>query len=346
MKRIVFKFAFRRALLAAAGILAASAPFIAGLANAQSEAALAQAMPTSPAARPAAWPEFEVASVKPSVERPPTAGRGGGCPESFKMDRGRIDFECVPLRTLIGYAFGIPRRRVMGPDWMVDRRAPAFDIHAKLPLGASQNQIPEMLQALLADRFKLAIHRGNKEDEVYALVVAKAGLKVKEAAPEADDTALPAAADPGGRNTITRSSPSMGTVRQTEGPDKTFHWDAPNTTFEGLADLIDPVGLLSPVIDMTGLKGRYQVVLEISLNDAFAAAAALMEQRGGRPAAGGVSGIPADPIATEDAQMDMQKAILKGLNSGLLKLGLQLERRRGPVETLVVDRVEKTPAGN
>jgi uncharacterized protein (TIGR03435 family) len=71
-----------------------------------------------------------------------------------------------------------------------------FDIQAKLPPGASEDQVPEMLQALLADRFKLTIHREHKDQTVLALVVAKAGLKVKEAVPDAETPAPPASADP------------------------------------------------------------------------------------------------------------------------------------------------------
>jgi uncharacterized protein (TIGR03435 family) len=240
---------------------------------------------------------------------------------------------------------------------MSDRRAgPKFDIDAKLPQGASENQVPEMLQALLADRFKLTLHRGAREQEVSALVVSKGGLKVKEAAPEADNPTLPAE-DPNappprttvtggvltravrlpnadGRGyTTTISSSRMGTVRQTEGPDFSFRWEAPGTTFAGLADLLDGIGPIPDLMDMTGLKGRYRVVLEVSMKDAFAIARQ-REETGGPPS--GDLGL----------NLDMQSALLRALNDGLQKLGLQLERRKGPVETLVIDHVERTPTGN
>jgi len=135
----------------------------------------------------------------------------------------------------------------------------------------------------------------------------------------------------------------MGTVRQTDSPDHTFRWEAPGTTLEGLAEVLDPVGLLLPVVDMTGLKGRYPVVLEASLHDAFALAALRADLTAA--SSGGPPGV-SDPAATEDAQRDMQNAMVKGLNNGLLELGLQLERRKGPVEILVVDHAEKIPTGN
>jgi len=133
--------------------------------------------------------------------------------------------------------------------------------------------------------------------------------------------------------TTTISNPRMGTVRETELPRRIQRWEAPSTSIAGLADLLDKVApLSSPVIDMTGLKGRYQVVLEVSLSDLT-----------GRPVVAVTAG---DPTARENARTDMEQTVLKGFNDGLRKLGLRLERRKGPLETLVVDHVEKTPTGN
>jgi uncharacterized protein (TIGR03435 family) len=328
---------------------------------AQPRVITAQARPAAPpAAGPAPRVEFEVASVKLSVPGPITGGRSGGgfgCMESFKMDRGRVDLQCMPLKTLIAYAFRIPLERVLGPDWINDRSTARFDVDAKLPQGASEKQVPEMFQTLLAERFQLTVHRSTPEQSLLGLVIAKSGLKVKEAPPEADAPAETAPepdatadrftlsrgvltratrtanADDNGY-IITMTNARMGTVRRTDGPDKTSRWEAPNTTFGGLADILGTIGPLpADVIDMTGLPGRYQVTLEISLQDAFAAAGAIS-------AAGG------DATAMENARLDMQNALLKALNDGLQKLGLHLERRKGPVETLVVDHVEKTPTGN
>ena len=353
INRIVPRLKFgKRVALASAGVVALAAPAVFGILCAP---------PIRAQSAAAARPEFEVSSVK---QRPPdaaggagTRGVGRGCPQSFKMDRGRVDIECATLTTLIAYAFRFPPDRITGPDWMMSLGQARFDVAAKLPQGALENQVPEMLQALLADRFKLAIHRGTAEHAIYALVVAKGGLKVKEAAPEAGVPVPAAAADrdappskiellggvethttvipnADGTYTTAMSNPHVGTVRETEGPQLTQRWEAANITFEGLAELLDRVTPLeSPVVDRTGLKGRYQLVLEVSMKD-------LLGARPPGPNAGG------DPAAMENARMDMEEAVLKGFNDGLRKLGLQLERRKGPVETLVVDHVEKTPTGN
>ena len=335
----------------------------AGLAVLLSAAAFSQAASNPPVPSPAPGPKFDVASVKPAIWRPPAAGgvgervrgSGGGCPTSLKMDRDRVDVKCATIAMLIGYAFRFSPDRVTGPDWMMDVGTPRFDIAAKIPRGASENHVPEVFQALLADRFKLALHRGTANRSIYALVVAKGGLKLKAAASEADAPVPAAAADPeappsvdsfygaiqdrttttanGMDSTTTIVNPRMGTVRETGDPYRVQRLEAPGISLEGLADLLDKVApLSSPVIDMTGLKGRYQLVLEVSLAD-------LSGARPSIPAAG-------DPTAKENARTGMEETVLRAFNEGLRKLGLRLERRKGPLETLVVDRVEKIPAGN
>jgi uncharacterized protein (TIGR03435 family) len=207
-----------------------------------------------------------------------------------------------------------------------------------------------MVQTLLADRFKLAIHRVATSQGIYALVVAKGGLKLKQAVTDAGAPVPVAALDPdappaiggffgetqeqafpnadGKSDTTTISNPRMGTVRVTEGPNLIQRMEAPAIAFAGLADLLDRmIPSETPVIDMTGLKGRYQVVLEVSLKDLPKAQ-------------------PATPGTGDPAAMDRDDAVLQRFNDGLRKLGLHLERRKGPLETLVVDHVEKTPTGN
>jgi len=291
--------------------------------------------------RGAVTPRFEVASVKPSVPTPSNVGAAGGrvggqvaggggvCAPSLRIDPARVDIRCATLPDLIGYAFRFSPARISGPDWMTSPSSPRFDIAAKTPQGASSDQVPEMVRALLADRFKLITHRGTAERAVYALVVAKGGLKVQPAGPVAEPAwsegalkfygdVLTSQASNADASATTIGNPRMGTVRETGDPHRTWGWEAPNITLGGLADLLDKVGPWeTPVIDKTGLAGRYRLVLEVAPSDLKSSTADDMEQR-----------------------------ILGGFNDGLRKLGLQLERRKGTVETLVVDHVEKTPSGN
>jgi uncharacterized protein (TIGR03435 family) len=261
----------------------------------------------------------------------------------MKVEPGRVEFRCATLEMLIGYAFRVSPGRVTGPAWMMALGSPRFNIEANIPQGASKNQVPEMFQNLLADRFKLVVHRETANLPVYALVVAKGGPKINKAAPREGagspsvDLDAPSTFDgfygtvqtrtipgaDGSGSVTTMSNPRMGTVRQTGNPYRGQRWEAPDISFAGFADLVDNVApfLSLPVIDMTGIGGRYNLTLEVSLKD-------LRE-----PAGPGNAG-------------DMEEIVLSAFNNGLLKLGLRLERRKGPLETVVVDRVEKTPTEN
>jgi len=125
-------------------------------------------------------PAFEVASVKPAdlSERLRTHSSHIGA----KIDGARADFGAMSLRSLIGFAFRIKSFQITGAT--TDLSTTAFDIVAKLPYGESPDRVPEMLQQLLAERFRLAFHWDRKEIPVYALVVGPKGAKL--ARPPAD----------------------------------------------------------------------------------------------------------------------------------------------------------------
>lgn len=309
---------------------------------------------------PAAGIRFEVASIKPVLNWPPPSGVPGergapgvGCPTSMKVEPSRVDFKCTTLVMLIGYAFRISPERVTGPAWMTANLPARFNIEANIPPSASINQVPEMFQALLADRFKLVVHRGTANLPVFALVAAKGGLRISKAAPQEGSGTPPV--DPDARpsfegfygtaqsRTVSTdadseavtiiSSPRMGVVRQTGEQDQVQRWEAPNISLGGLADLLDKVAPLSlPVIDMTGLRGRYQLALEVSLKDV--------------PAARRTAGFGGEPVGASNTIEELEETVLSAFNNGLRKLGLRLERRKGPIETVVVDHAEKTPAEN
>ena len=283
--------------------------------------------------RPAFWTlfalalapaQFEVASVRPSP------WYDGVCPQSIKMEPARVTIECATLRTLIGYAFGFSPERIQGPPWLLDAGATRFDIAAKIPAGEPLDRVPDMLQALLAERFQVALHRAANQQEIYALVAAKGGITLKPAGPAMTDRDAPSDAldffggvqtrttlnPDGGASTTRIANPRMGTVLEAEGPNRTLQWHAPSISLEGLADLLDKVAPLSlPVIDMTGVKGRYELILEVSTR---------------RMTPGG----------------DMQAEILAAFDQGLGRLGLHLERRTASIETIVVERAAKAPTFN
>jgi uncharacterized protein (TIGR03435 family) len=97
----------------------------------------------------------------------------------------------MPLRALIMRAYGVQSFQVSGPSWMDN---PHFDVVANVPDGATKEDTQTMLQNLLADRFKLKLHKGSKEAPIYELVVANGGIKIWETA----QTAAAAAEGAGG----------------------------------------------------------------------------------------------------------------------------------------------------
>src|ERR1039458_5970133 len=106
-----------------------------------------------------------------------TAGTNTGTVYSAVYDNGGGS-----LKRLILTAYKLKPYQVSGPDWMDSVR---FDILSKIPEGGTKDQVPEMLQALLAERFKLTAHRETKEQPVYGLVVGKDGPKLKPSVPDA-----------------------------------------------------------------------------------------------------------------------------------------------------------------
>ena len=135
--------------------------------------ALARRPPDKSPAKP-----FEVASVKvnKSGGNNGVTGRGG----QIRPSKGQIAMENVTLWKALGFAYGIGEDKdyaITGPDWLKTER---YDIVGKIPAGTTFEQMRKMLQATLTDRFKLALHNETKQMPIYALVIARDGLKVKE----------------------------------------------------------------------------------------------------------------------------------------------------------------------
>jgi uncharacterized protein (TIGR03435 family) len=120
----------------------------------------------------AAQARFDVASVKLHQEEP------GPFRVSTAAANGRIDFINVTLKSCLRQAYGLRSYQITGgPGWISDDH---YDIVAKSAGPAGRAQLMRMLQALLAERFQLKFHFETKEMPVYALVVGKSGLKIKE----------------------------------------------------------------------------------------------------------------------------------------------------------------------
>ena len=262
--------------------------------------------------------EFEVASIKPSAPQPL-----GRVMIRMNVDDGMLRYTNVALKDCIRTAYRVKDFQVQGPDWLGSAR---FDIDAKLPDGASKDQVPEMLQALLADRFKLTIHRENKEHPVYALVAGKNGPKLKPAedAPDGGAVSIPKSKDGG-------SMPRGNMMIQMDRAGA--HLKAPSATLANLADIISRFSE-RPVIDMTGIEGQYDFDLVFSPETLRG----VKMMGGGRmpPPQGGAEQPPAEE-RTEAAG---------SIYDSVQKYGLKLEPRKAPLDIIVVDHIEKTPTEN
>lgn len=318
-----------KAGLMLAGILAVAIPVILGLTNAPELRAQAEPVP-----------KFEVASVRPSppLQLPLAAPIRAG----MFLDRGRAEFKLMSLRDLMLIAYRIkPYQLTGGPDWLA---IDVFDIVATIPQDGSATRVPEMLQALLAERFGLRIQRENREMPVYALTVARGGPKFRELPPDDPQAELDYPKPPAGGivagvgGTVDPAPVRIGPVAGREDGSPVFdgrgnptaeslHMEIPRATMARLASILTSMAD-RPVVDRTGLAGTYEIGFDIPSMDAWRAV--MMPMPGKIPRA---APPPEDPTGG---------SIFESVQS----LGLRLERDKAAIETIVVGHVEKTPTEN
>ena len=266
-------------------------------------------------------PQFEVASIRPSAEL-----QLGQASVGVHISGSQVRVAGLTLRDYVAMAYRLPANQVSGPDWMTQVR---FDVAAKLPDGGALSQVPEMLQALLAERFELKTHRDSKVFPVFALVVAKGGARVKERV-ATDDPPSPA-------GTVNVAAAGSGSgVAVDLGGGSSFSLGAnrleiTKATLEQVAATFTRV-MDRPVIDETGLKGVYDLALELSPEDYTATLI--------RSAVNAGVNLPPQALrALDTAPGDPFSAPLE-------KYGLSLESRKSPLDVVVVDSARKTPIEN
>src|SRR5580658_4599213 len=246
----------------------------------------------SPAPRPA-FNEFEVAAIKPSD--PNSAGRW------IRMQSAnRFYAKNHTVKTLIQAAYNLTPRAVSGgPSWVDSDH---YEILAETPgnVRPALDEQMSMLRKLLADRFRLKFHREEKEFSIYALTVAKTGSKLKESTLDLDATP--------------EGPPLLAFVIA---PD-TVRLPARAVTMPEIASVFQRAALDQPVVDRTGLSGRYDFDLEFTPDES---------QFSGL----GLKGTP------ESTKPDLFTAMQQ-------QLGLKLEATKGPINTLVIDQAERPSA--
>ena len=241
----------------------------------------------------AAWgqaPAFEVASVR--------ASQGGGRGMNPLANRVVVSPDSVimrnnSLRSCVAWAYHVLDYQVTGPDWIGAER---YMITAKAGGEVAEEQLRLMMQTLLAERFKMTVHRMTKEMQAYVLQPAKGGVKLKESTSEGEPDIKP--------------DQQRMTVSVQRTP---------------VAQLIDVLSNIfrAPVIDETGLKGKYDITVNVAkyIGDI------------NPPGAGGTHEAPPDPMSI----------VTRALQE---ELGLKLEAKKMAVDLVVIDHAEKVPVEN
>ncbi len=225
---------------------------------------------------------FEVASIKPSQEPP---GSVVGISES----KGRIIAKNVTLKRCVRGAYDVPEPQIIGgPKWADQDR---YTIEAKASVPAGDHDLMLMLQTLLAERFKLVLHREERAIPGYRLLLGKGGLKAQASAPDRDSV----------------------------GHSQRGRIEAEGCTMAQLA-LKLAEALHRPVLDATGVAGKFDLKLQWAPDDMQA-----------RPPAGGQRGGSAP-------ESGAGPSIFAALQE---QLGLKLESGRIPAEVLVIDSAER-----
>jgi uncharacterized protein (TIGR03435 family) len=262
----------------------------------------------------------------------------------------------MTVADLIVLAYNVKSDQIAGPGWITTQ---LFDIIAKLPEGASKNDVPKMLQSLLEDRFKLALHRDSKEHVALALIVGEGGPKMKESSEALKPIDPSAPLAPGEKQVDGPDGPirmitdknggaamnmgEKGTVSYAVDPaTRSMKIAASHLTMGGLADLLTTLlratGGGLQVKDMTGLTAKYQVAITFSLEDLTGAARAKWIDEPSPPTGATGAAMPADAATDPGGSPSLVKAVKS--------IGLKLAQRKVMVEQLVIDRIEKTPTEN
>jgi uncharacterized protein (TIGR03435 family) len=240
---------------------------------------------------------------------------------------GRVEISGLPLKLLVQQAWGVQADSIINaPKWMETDR---YNVVAKVPGNGAlpapnapvdTDSVYIMLRALLADRFKLAVHFEDRPVTAYTLTASKPKLK------KADPATRTKWSDANGNGPVFFNGSSV--------PSRTIKFQ--NMSMAQLAGKLQFLAgnyIHSPVMDATGLDGGYDFTLTFSL----IAPAQLATMLANRPpdAAGAAGAAAADPIGG----VSLFEAVEK-------QLGLKLVEQKRPVSILVIDHIEQQPTDN
>jgi uncharacterized protein (TIGR03435 family) len=245
-------------------------------------------------------PSFEAASVKRSDPDTRSLGANNCTGGPGTSDPGTLHCTNSSLALFVMMAYDVKWYKIVAPDWVIQGGSESgYDITAKIPPGTSKADYRLMLQGLLADRFRLVVHRETRELPVYSLVLGKGKPKI-----------------------VPSSSPAPPGPRcATSFVQNHFHWACHNTLLKNFAGDLE-TQFWDDVADATGLSGEYDFTLDFIPPASWQARARWS---------------PSSAISDDTPSLD--SAISE-------QLGLRLEKGKGPVEVLVLDKAEKNPTAN
>jgi uncharacterized protein (TIGR03435 family) len=224
---------------------------------------------------------IEAASVKASD--PVRPGSKEKVQRGIRTSPGSVTAQNTPLLELLRWSYGLKDFQVDGPHWTQDQ---GYDILAKASGPAAEQELQAMMRDVLTQRFKLVFHREIKELPVYEMTIAKGGHKLQPSVGEGEQRF-----DGGGGNLMVRASQI------------------------GMAELASLISrpLQRPVVDKTGLAGKFDVTLNLT------------------------------GYAPVDGANDREILVAISVQQ---QLGLKLEPKKAPVEMFIIDGAEKLSSQN
>jgi bla regulator protein blaR1 len=305
---------WRKAILALAATMVLAAPVGIGMLHGQSTGSTGAGAAQS-SGNPADLPKYDVSSIKPY--------KAGDGRVNMMLSPDGVSLHGVPMRMLLPEAFGVEEDRILGePAWAKSNR---YDIEAKVaPEDAPKlkdlkvDQRNAMMLQLLVDRFNLKYHHEKRELPMYALVVAKDGLKMKPTKPDPDP-------DPSEKDAQIGGAPKAGDGQQSPMGRHMLmmhpgHLESTGTSTEMLAHLLSRQ-LSRTVVDKTGLSGEYDFTLDYTPDNMP------------MPPHGASEGGPKPEMQVDPGGPSIFTAVEE-------QLGLKLEATKGMVDVIVIDHID------
>lgn len=266
---------------------------------------------------------FDVTSVKLDKSGEPAHTNVPMAPNApYPPTGGLFSATNFRLQTYLAWAYGLRGYEALRlfdqyPAWALTDH---FDIEARADGTPTKPEMQLMMQSLLADRFKLKVHRESRQGQVFALILSKPGKTGMQLKPHLDDESCSTPLSPPAPGAAAGNPTPCGVIVATEGsvPGRE-RLGARSVTIEQIAEYLPAIGVSEinrPVIDRTGLSGNFDFAIEF------------------------VPELPAG-AAPDVAPGESSLTFLQALRD---QLGLKLESTTGPVDILVIDHVEEPSA--